>query len=195
MSGVCSATSMFMLVLKSNNEKTGPMCVSTSPMWTCPRSCPFRSHGCYGAYGPVFIWWKRISQISGDSEKSYKEFLQRCREEIPDGEFWRHNQAGDFIPASGFNDRISERHAFLLARASKGKRAFSYTHYPVVKIPNVSQSTIDINRFVIESLNAEGFSVNVSANSLAHADDIVNSGLQAPVTTLLPRRFKKEKIS
>ena len=185
---------MFLLTPKSDNGKTGKMAVSTSPSWTCPEACPLMAQGCYGLYGCVRIWWNRVSKMSGDTNLEYEDFLQRIKH-LPNCSYWRHNQAGDFIPAIGYRNRISAQHALCLSAVGKGKKGFTYTHYPVVKIDGTSQRTINSNRSTIGELNDNGFTVNVSANSPTHADDIIDSGINAPVVTVLPRRFKKQKVT
>lgn len=185
---------MFLLTPKSDNIKTGKIAVSTSPSWTCPEACPFRKNGCYGSYGVLNIWWDCISKKEGDFDLEYKDFLQKVKK-LPNCSYWRHNQAGDFVPASGYRNRISVPHAYALAISGKGKRCFTYTHYPVLKITRTSQRSINSNRKVIEELNASGFTVNISANNPVHADEIINSGIKAPVVTVLPRYFEKKKIT
>jgi hypothetical protein len=183
---------MFQLTLRSDNQKTGMMSVSTSPKWTCPTSCPFRSHGCYGSYGKTLMWWNRISKVQGEMESSYESFLERIRS-LPSKRFIRHNQAGDFLPASGYQDRLSVSHALRLLEASSGKRIFAYTHYPVLSTKGVTEESVKSNRSVIEHLNGSGFAVNISCNSPAHVDEVLDSGLDFPVTTVLSRMLKSQK--
>jgi len=140
------------------------------------------------------MWWRRISQVSGDADKEYTAFLKDAVS-LPAGKFFRHNQAGDLIPESGYRDRISLTHCIQLMNATNRKKAFTFTHYPVLRVKGISQETIDINRSIIEQMNSNGFSVSVSCNSVMHADQVIDSGIKAPVTTILPRRFKSEKIS
>lgn len=194
MQGKSVKVPMFLLTSKSDNVKTGRMAVSTSPSWTCPEACPLRKQGCYGSYGMVDIWWDRISKKDGDANLEYDTLLQRIKR-LPNCSYWRHNQAGDFVPAVGHRNRISAQHALLLAVVGKGKKGFTYTHYPVVKINGTSQRTINTNRSTIGELNDSGFTVNVSANSPGHADEIIDSGVNAPVVTILPRHFEKQGIS
>jgi hypothetical protein len=185
---------MFYLTRKSENKKTGRMTVSTSPNWTCPEACPLREHGCYSSYGKIYMWWRLISNTVGDANLEYENFLQRIKK-LPNCSYWRHNQAGDFVPAVGYRNRISVQHALSLAIVGKGKRGFTYTHYPVVKMKGTSQRTINSNRSTVCSLNDNGFTVNVSANNPSHADEILDSGITVPVVTVLPRHFVKEKIA
>jgi len=43
----------FHIVEKSSNRKTGPIPVTTSPVETCPTSCPLKNNGCYAEGGPL----------------------------------------------------------------------------------------------------------------------------------------------
>jgi hypothetical protein len=184
---------MFLLAEKSNNRKTGPINVSTSPNWTCPASCPFKEHGCYGLYGHILMWWQRISEVKGKHNNQYNIFLDKLSS-LPGNSMLRHNQAGDFFPDFDKENCISISHALKLLEAVKGKRVFCYTHYPVVKIPGIKSKVVKSNREILETLNAGRIAVNISGNSPAHADAILDSGLQCPVVTVLPSYFKTEGI-
>jgi len=90
----------------------------------------------------------------------------------PAGQLWRHNQAGD-LP--GLNESINPDALRMLVKANTGKRGFTYTHKPASAE----------NLALIREANAGGFTINLSANSLAHADEL--AALDAgPVVTLLP---------
>jgi hypothetical protein len=190
----CQDISMFSLSLKSDNEKTGKMAVSTSPHFTCPPSCLFKKDGCYAAYGPISWWWKKISSKEGNINSAYSDFLNRVKE-IPAGKCWRHNQAGDLIPTGICKDRISRPQAMRLVKANEGKRGFTYTHFPVIRTSGITMDVIISNRLIVEEMNANGFAVNISANSPSHADEIIASGIKAPITTVISKNFKENGIS
>ena len=85
------------LTPKSKNAKTGPIPVSMSSDVTCPPSCPFNSGGgCYAATGPIALHWKKVS--SGDRGMNFADFCDTIAS-LPDGQLWRHNQAGDLCGA------------------------------------------------------------------------------------------------
>lgn len=173
----------FMLTLRSENHKTGRMPVSTSPHETCPESCPFRSSGCYGNYGPLAVWWKGCSANSGDTRTEYAALLRRVRDEIPAGVVWRHNQAGDLL--SDDQGMIDVDAARSLVEANKGKHGYTYTHYPVIPQQDVSAAVASHNREIVEEMNRNGFVVNISCNSMLHADHVLASGIEAPVTCMV----------
>jgi hypothetical protein len=100
----------------------------------------------------------------------------------------------------GDGTRVDRILADDLARANKGRRGFSYTHYPVIQQTSnietgekVSQEVALHNREAIEALNAQGFATSVSCNSPAHADAVLASGIKAPVVCILPEQVMKDK--
>jgi len=138
----------------SGNEKTGPMPVSTTESATCPSDCPFINAGCYAKTGPVSWHWSKVSKhLRGDT---FKEFLNKIKE-LPKNQIWRHNQAGD-LPGNG--EHLDGGACEQLTQANKNKRGFTYTHYNPTK---------NGNGVVIKAMNAAGFTVNLSGNSLDHA--------------------------
>lgn len=158
------------LTIRSENSKTGPIPVSTSSAKTCPSSCTLRNNGCYAEYGPIAWFWDRVTH--GEVGMEFKDFLQAISR-LPQGQLWRHNQAGD-LP--GRSNRIDPAMLAALVNANRGRRGFTFTHKP----PTPE------NLKAIRSANAGGFTINLSANSPAHAD--VLAGTKAgPVVTVLPK--------
>lgn len=144
----------------SRNEKTGPIPVSTTSEDTCPDSCPFKNNGCYASYGPLKMHWAKVS--SGERTSMWKDFLDQIKR-LPKAQLWRHNQAGD-LPGEG--DSIDRGLLQQLTRANRGRRGFTYTHKPPT----------EANLEAIREANEGGFTVNLSANSLAHADELLAAG-------------------
>ena len=163
---------MFHITPKSNNSKVGPMAVTTSTATTCPAACPFRDNGCYAESGPLKLHWMKVTK--GERGDIWFKFLDKIKE-LPAGSKWRHNQAGD-LPSDNAQDLDSIKCADL-ARANIGKRGFTYTHYDV--LDNFQ------NAIIVNSMNNLGFTVNVSANNLDHADKLCDLNI-APVATVLP---------
>lgn len=161
----------FNLVLRSANAKTGPIPVSISSKDTCPPACPLQGHnGCYAEFGNVLLHWNNVS--SGKYGMQWEPFLNAITA-LPYGQLWRHNQAGD-LP--GKNNVIDARMLAQLVQANIGKRGFTYTHYPM---------TIGSNRAIVRAANLHGFTINLSADSLQEADELMALGI-GPVVTLLP---------
>ena len=161
----------FHLTLKSSNVKTGPIPVSTSSAATCPPTCPFNnSQGCYAGSGPLALHWRKITD--GTRGDQFAEFLDKIQAP-PNGQLWRHNQAGD-LPGNGLE--IDGAALGDLVKVNFNKRGFTYTHY---------DPSINDNAKYIKGANQFGFTINLSANTPAHADELsaLNIG---PVVTVLP---------
>lgn len=159
------------LTLKSTNAKTGPIPVSTSNQATCPDACPLKSHGCYAASGPLLLHWRKVS--SGARGMLWRAFLAAIRA-LPTGQIWRHNQAGDL---AGIGDTLDVPALAQLVAANKGRRGFTYTHKPLRTARE---------RDAIRIANRQGFTVNLSANDLTHADTLADLGI-GPVVSLVPQ--------
>jgi hypothetical protein len=161
---------MIHLTLKSANIKTGPIPVSTSSADTCPDACPLKAGGCYAKSGPLGMHWQKVT--AGKRGDGLTPFVQAVRK-LPAGQLWRHNQAGD-LP--GVGDRINTRKLARIVSANKGRRGYTYTHKP---------PTLGNNSQAIKAANEAGFTVNLSGNSLSHADELkaLNIG---PVVAIVP---------
>lgn len=157
------------LTRQSNNAKTGPIPVSTTSKSSCPVACPLKGNGCYAESGPLAFHWEAVSSKGRgyDLEKFCQEIKQ-----LPKRQLWRYGQAGD-LPGDG--DSINQTELAQIVDANKGRSGFAYTHYPVT--PS--------NGRAIAQANAGGFVVNLSANNLAHADELSRYKI-APVVCLLP---------
>jgi hypothetical protein len=179
----------FLITFKSGNRITGPIMITTSPRSSCPTACPFRKDGdspeagvCYAEHGHLghYIWngldrtppGKKISNRI--PVYSFDDLLKVVRDQ-PDGTLWRHNQAGD-LPSF---DRITIDRARLkrLTAANRGRSGFTYTHFGVVDNSE--------NCAAIKEANDDGFTINLSADSLDEADELAELAI-APVTVVVP---------
>lgn len=156
------------LTPRSANAKTGAIPVSTVSNSTCPDTCPFKGNGCYAEYGPLALHWRKVSDNTRGTD--WDTYCQKIAN-LPSDQLWRHAQAGD-LPGDGAD--INTVELVKLVNANKGKRGFSYTHYPPV----------GQNADLIQFANDNGFTVNLSANSLDHADELLDLGV-GPVVTVL----------
>ncbi len=155
--------------LKSRNAKTGPMPVTTSSHDTCPAACPLQGNGCYAEHGPLGMFWKKISVATSGAWKR----LCASVAALPEGTVWRHNQAGDLPHTS---ERIDSAAVAALVKANAGRRGFTYTHH---------DPAIGNNARIIAAANRMGFTINLSGNNLAHADELKALAI-APVVVVLP---------
>jgi hypothetical protein len=97
-------------------------------------------------------------------------------ESMPEGQLWRHNQAGD-LPGEGESiDRYSLADIIL---ANRKRRGFTYTHKPMTKT----------NQAIIGRANRLGFAVNLSADTIAQADEYAALGI-APVVVTVPENTR-----
>lgn len=157
------------LTLKSANVKTGPIPVSITGADSCPDSCPFSGGGCYAKGGPLAIHWRKVS--TGERGLAWGDFLSAIKN-LSAGQLWRHNAAGDLLGAGETIDPVALGE---LVAANHGKRGFTYTH-----------KTNHADNFQwIRAANNWGFTVNLSANDLHHADSLVDQNA-GPVVTVLP---------
>ena len=150
---------------KSSNKKTGPIPVTTTESKSCPSTCPFIDKGCYAKSGPLALHWRKVS--SGERGVNWQEFCDYIQS-LPDGQLWRHNQAGDLPHLFGDIDHDLAAH---LAVANTNKRGYTYTHH-VLNDHNVE---------ILKRLNRQGFTVNASTESLESADAAIDKGLPAVV--------------
>ena len=138
---------------------------------SCPPACPFQGgKGCRMETGPVSWAWSRLDR--GATGIGWAEFCRQVAA-LPDGQPWRHNIAGD-LPGKG--GRLHAGALRRLVSANKGRRGFTYTHYSPSNSGNLA---------AILAAVAGGFTVNLSANSLDHADQL--QGLGAPVVAVVPK--------
>lgn len=154
----------------SGNSKTGKMFVTTSDAATCPDTCSFKVKGCYAKYGPLKLHWDKVS--SGERNKSFEGMITAIGS-LKDGEVWRMNQAGD-LP--GVNTDIDCKALSAIVDANKGKRGFTYTHKPMNSK----------NAVAVKQANDNGFTINLSADNLNHADELAALNI-APVAVVVPR--------
>lgn len=152
------------------NRKVGPIPVITSSKSTCPAACPLKENGCYAEHGPLRMHWDKVSEgrRGGDLDDLCAQIKA-----LPKHQLWRYGQAGD-LPGDG--TVIDSGDMLKLIAANKGRKGFGYTHYDPV---------ITENAHAIEVANASGFTVNLSANDLEHADRLADLEI-GPVVTVLP---------
>ena len=158
--------------------------VTTSPRSTCPQGCehhPDNGGTCYAETGyHLKMHWDKVSE--GKRGTDFETFLKEI-ESIPEGDAWRHNQAGDLLgnpedPANSIDSVALDK----LAKANKGKRGFTYTHKEIEPSKFVNATTAKANLEAITKANQDGFTINLSANGLAQADRYYKTGNPVAVT-------------
>lgn len=157
-------------VRTSSNAKTGPIPVTTTERKSCPDACPLKNNGCYADLGMVGMHWRRVESTGIDWDVMISNIKA-----LPNGQLWRHNVAGD-LPMLEGTQNIDADMVNQLIKANEGKNGFTYTHHAL------SNAT---NRAIVSKANSSGFTINLSANSLDHADQLRALGI-GPVVTIVP---------
>lgn len=143
----------------SANRKTGPIPVTMSSSSTCPPTCGFFGAGCYAEFGPMRNDWSRTPEQGLTWEAFCTEISK-----LPEGAIWRHAQAGD-LPGKGLRLDVPALRLLVAANAVAHARGFTYTHKPLDR-PEEIQAVRQANQY--------GFTVNLSADSLEHADELLS---------------------
>lgn len=112
--------------------------------------------------------WKDVSE--GDRGVPLDEFCEQVKL-LPKRSLWRHNQAGD-LPGDGA--AIDQESLRKIVAANRGRHGFTYTHF--APAPNAE---------AIRHANENGFTINLSAETLKEADEFHALGI-APVVVVLP---------
>ena len=174
----------------SQNTKTGPIPVSITERASCWPSCALYENGCYAETDALAMHWHRVS--SSLAGGSWAEFCARIAALKP-GRLWRYAQAGD-LPGCGAP--IDGNLLQMLVAANTGKPVIAF-HKPVLGDDPIAAQ----NRGLIAMAVKAGFTVNLSADNPAHADELAALGI-APVVTVLAHdyaryatrhRFKRHK--
>lgn len=160
----------YQLVRMSANSKLGGLPASTTSDSTCPTRCSLRKNGCYAETGNSGINFRAVSE--GRRGTNLEQFCASVRT-LPKRGLWRHNQAGD-LP--GDRVRLDEPALAQIVNANRGRSGFTYTHYDP-RLPK--------NALAIKTANDQGFTINLSAETLHEADEYVALGI-APVVVVLP---------
>ena len=158
----------------SRNRKTGPIPATTTERRSCPPSCAFyNGQGCYADIGHLALHWRKV----GDGSRSITlDQLAGHIQSLPRRQLWRHNQAGD-LP--GIGPAIDWPALRIIVKANKWKNGFTYTHKPAT--PE--------NLAAMHAATLAGFTINLSADNAAHADQLSEHGL--PVVVVIPGNAEK----
>lgn len=161
------------VVEHSQNRKHRGIPTTISSASTCPpRSCSFHGSGCFAEYHLLRVHW------AGTPETGL-EWGEFCAwvSKLPRGQIWRHNDAGD-LPGKGERLNRSKLAQLVMANRVAGARGFTFTHkHEALKSKEA--------RRAIKLANRSGFTINLSADSLAQADMLASLKI-APVAVVLP---------
>lgn len=161
--------SNFLFTPVSSNKKTGPIPTTMTHKGSCSIHCPLMSNGCYAENFPLSLHWNNIS--TGKTGISGDELIAKIKA-LPRGQLWRHNVAGDLPQKDGIIDR---EFLLKLIDANKRKKGFTYSHHELTAL----------NLYSIRLANSEGFTINISTNTIN--DGVATfKGTGLPTVTLLP---------
>jgi hypothetical protein len=149
----------------SANRKTGAIPTTYSQRETCPPSCAHYRADCYAEDFYTRLNWEKVGARGIDLPDLCEQIAA-----LPDGQLWRHNVAGDL---AGIGETVDAYALGQLVKANQGKRGFTYTH-------KHSPDAIKWSKHA----TAWGFTVNLSADNLSHADQLAAHGL--PVAAIVP---------
>jgi hypothetical protein len=155
----------FHFVKKSGNKKTGYMPVTYNSRLSCPNSCIFKNNGCYADNFHTALNWDKVT--SGERGGSFKELLQNIKSLKP-GTIWRACVAGD-IPSNNKGE-ISRTYIKGITEANQGLKGYTYTH---------NRLDIGENISLLKTANKKGFTVNISTETEAAADNAILNNLPA----------------
>lgn len=163
------------ITMVSDNAKVGKIPITVTAKSSCPPSCPFNNGGgCYASMGPANLHWTKVS--NGERGLSFDKFAEKIKQ-LPDGQLFRHNVSGDLY---GDGEKIDGKALRMLVNANKNKRGFTYTHKHKTKK----------NLAMIAKANRDGFTINLSANSMSHAVKLLGNG--SPVVCVLPIEYQRK---
>ncbi|MGC2201744.1 MAG: hypothetical protein WA633_16620, partial [Stellaceae bacterium] len=167
----------------SQNAKTGPIPASIVERASCWPGCALYENGCYAEAGALAVHWDRVSR--GLAGGSWSELCAQVSALRP-GSLWRYAQAGD-LP--GYGPEIDGKLLQELIAANAGKKVIAFTHKPVLGDDPVAVE----NRRLIAAAIKAGFTINLSADTPAHADNLAQLRI-APVVTVLARAYARHAV-
>lgn len=161
------------LSTNGQNRKCGPIPTSYTERASCAPSCVLSgAGGCYADAGVhTRLAWDRVSD--GRIGDDWSAFCAKVSG-LARFQLWRHNVAGDLPHQEG---RIDPVRLGELVRANLGRRGFTFSHH---------DPAIGDNARWIKAANDWGFTINLSADTPARADELADLGI-APVVTIVPR--------
>ena len=172
---------IFQFVKKSGNQKVGEMATGSTDRSSCPDNCKLKkvdgeAGGCYSESGYYTRHnWNKLD--AGERGGSFEDFIASVKK-LPENAPFRMNVSGD---VAGENNYIDGPKLEELTAALKGKRGWSYTHKPLKMFKNAAK---------VKKAVDNGFTVNVSADTVEEAEEAYNAGL--PAVILVPENHPEK---
>ena len=168
--------------------------VTTTTKESCPDSCQHKQNGsCYAMAGwHLNMHWEKVTKQERGAD--FKTFANQLDKALSDNEPFRHNQAGDLLgyaddPANSIDAKALE----LLTKVNQNRRGFTYTHKDICETEYTDKQTASNNLKAITKANKNGFTVNLSADSISKADQYFKTG--NPVAVTVPEEHPEKSVS
>lgn len=147
----------------SANSKLGPMPAVMASRATCPSTCKLFGAGCYADHGPGSIMWRKLTAGVAPNQVTFEQLLHLIKA-LPKRIRWRYGTAGDLPPA--------DADVLALAKANGDREAIVFTHGRRYETYRAAR---DI-----------GMHINVSTDSVADADAVLDEAPDMSVVVVLP---------
>jgi hypothetical protein len=145
---------------RTDNKKLGQMPCVYAPRSTCPPKCPL-TEACYATKGLCVLVAKMYAR------DTFENVLNGITS-IHEGLSWRYGVLGD-LPGCG--NRIDKIKLKKLVAYNRFRKGFTYTHKPLDRS----------NLPMVKWANKNGFTINISLESIAKVDEITALGLPSVV--------------
>ncbi len=153
----------FTIIPESKNRKLGPIPEVYVTASTCPDTCSMFNAGCYGESGLMREHWRNVEH-HGVNLVDLCEFVAA----LPAGTLWRYAVVGDLPGRGALVDLPAVQ---MIATASHGRRGFTFTHKYMFR------------ELLSMRYDQEAFTINLSADNLAQADELARWG---PTVSVVP---------
>lgn len=148
----------------STNRKLGPMPAVMASQETCRSTgCTLMGAGCYAEHGPGSIMWRALTAGKAVNQVTLEQLLHLIRA-LPKRIRWRYGTAGDLPP--------NPADVLDMAKANAGREAIVFTHGRLYETYRQAASL--------------GMHINVSTDSAAQADAVLDAAPDMSVVTVLP---------
>ena len=163
--------------LRSGNPQLGPIPMSSTfqvPRYNLMALLEKQYAEATGPLTQRMVLRRFLRLLATEPGLSWDSFCAAVAQ-LPTGQVWRHNVQGD-LPGDPLCFELDAEPLARLVRANRGKRGFAFTHFH----PKVGH-----NAELIAAANAQGFTINLVADSLTEADELLRWKV-APVVVRVP---------
>lgn len=159
----------------SSNKKTGDISQTYSACNTCPTSCSFKGHGCYGENFTTKIHWKKANCDS--------KTLADAMESKGHSKVVRHNVAGDMCKPG-----MSELDSILIRDLIKAWKSARVTAYTYTHADKTAKNFAKVQRAI-----ENGFIINMSCETMEQVKVCYENNV--PSVLAVYEWTKKDKVT